>query len=260
METLKAHTHHNGNMIETCQFIAYFNQKVNAETSNPTPTSIHADYTWEVSADSIDNAMQQLVDYCQNYQLEVKAILPISGARANTTCAFDVKTTEFSNVLGTDLSGYASGWGYGFGWGINTLEGFVAILQRKVSKAPPYEKFSSEQDMLKILAKEKEWFELRELCEQKYLRYKEQFEECCTHLDKLRSKIQQDGHSNEQLSKTYIGWYNSAKKAYQLARRKHSAAWELTRMLDELGVYRLESLKQFDEKYSPESALSVLPT
>ncbi|GAB3528746.1 hypothetical protein ACQKP8_03240 [Photobacterium alginatilyticum] len=260
MEILKAHTFHNDSVIETHQFRAYFNQEVNQNELFKLPNGGSFNYTWEVSADSIGSAMQQLADYCYSYQLEVKAILPVSGAQANSTWAHDEMVQEFSNFIGSDLSGYASAWGYGYGWGISTLDGFVAILQRKVSNEPPYKNFSAEQAMLKRLEKEKEWFELRELCEQKFLRYKEQFEECRAHLDKLISKIQQDEQNNEQLSKAYIGWYNSAEKAYQLARCKYSDAWELTRMLDEVGLYRLESFNQLDVKYNPEKVLSAQPT
>lgn len=79
---------------------------------------------WNVSGDSISEALNSLSKYCNENQYELKAIMPIDKARS-----YEYGQVETHQWTGAS-AGFGWGWGLGQGWATSMPDGFMAVLQR----------------------------------------------------------------------------------------------------------------------------------
>lgn len=117
--------------VETSWFRYTFEEEHNQSSSI---SNKYVDGAWSksyyrIKQSSLENALNDLMRYCNEEQLEVKSIMPITRAE---TYEFGLINTgsEWKNNIGMQQDLASWGWGLGHGWGITMIEGFMALLQR----------------------------------------------------------------------------------------------------------------------------------
>lgn len=77
---------------------------------------------WSLKSDSLNVALEELSIYCNDNNLEIKSIIPLTRAQSY----------EFAQAQTwvSPLTPSAWGYGMGHGWGVTMVNGFAALLQR----------------------------------------------------------------------------------------------------------------------------------
>ncbi|MGD0546266.1 MAG: hypothetical protein ABR991_00370 [Terracidiphilus sp.] len=112
--------------IETSYFRANFGWEVEERGK------VGDEYTlYNFVREALDGKLNNLVDYCNKNQYEIKGVIPLTNSLSHTHS----ETRSGSGSEGSRGSVYippiTNHWGIGYGYGLSAIIGFVALLQRQ---------------------------------------------------------------------------------------------------------------------------------
>lgn len=110
-------------LVQTNWFYKYLDEEYSDEesASRKYADGIWRMRRWSIKSESLTVALEELREYCNNRNLEIKSIIPLTRAQS----------FEFAHASTWVSSLSPSAWGYGLGngWGITMINGFAALLQ-----------------------------------------------------------------------------------------------------------------------------------
>lgn len=111
-------------LVETFWFYKYVDEEYSDEESE---SKKFADgfwrmRRWSLKSDSLNVALEELSEYCNDKNLEIKSIIPLTRAQSYEYAQ--------AQTWVSPLTPSAWGYGMGHGWGVTMVNGFAALLQR----------------------------------------------------------------------------------------------------------------------------------
>jgi flagellar motility protein MotE (MotC chaperone) len=112
--------------VTTGWFYKYFDENHASQRSKSQKFSdgVWESNHWRTDNESLESALNNLREFCDENQMEIKSVVPLTRAQSHE---FSQKDT-WSSTIGNGGAGW--GWGLGYGWAYSSIIGFAALLQQ----------------------------------------------------------------------------------------------------------------------------------